>query len=65
MQEHYNVHGGDTMDEYKKPYLALFNALTDIAEEIEKQNYGLAKQMIADAQQQAEEAFLAAAAGDE
>ncbi|MBR6654014.1 MAG: hypothetical protein IKL27_04675 [Oscillospiraceae bacterium] len=53
------------MDEYKKPYLALFNALTDIAEEIEKQNYGLAKQMIADAQRQAEEAFLAAAAGDE
>ena len=57
--------GGDTMDEYKKPYLVLFNALTDIAAEIEKQNYGLAKQMIADAQQQAEEVFLAAASDDE
>ena len=53
------------MDEYKKPYLALFNALTDIAEEIEKQNYGLAKQMIADAQRRAEENFIDAETEDE
>ncbi len=53
------------MDEYKKPYLALFNAMTDIAAEIERQNYGLAKQLIADAQRQAEEAFIAAEADDE
>ena len=59
------MYGGDTMDEYKKPYLALFNALTDITEEIERQNYGLAKQMIADAQRKAEEAFVASETDDE
>lgn len=46
------------MDEYKKPYLALFNALSNIAEEIERQNYGKAKQLIAEAQKQAEEIFI-------
>ena len=65
MQERYNVHGGDFMDEYKKPYLTLFHALTDIAAEIEKQNYGLAKQMIADAQRRAEENFIDAETEDE
>ena len=53
------------MDEYKKPYLVLFNALTDIAAEIEKQNYGLAKQLIAEAQQQAEEMYISIEECDE
>ena len=42
------------MDDFKKPYLILFNSLTDIAEEIEKQNYGRAKQLIEEVQQKAE-----------
>ena len=46
------------MDEYKKPYLILFNSLTDIAEEIEKQNYGRAKQLIEEVQQKAEEMYI-------
>ena len=53
------------MDEYKKPYLVLFNSLTDIAEEIEKQNYGRAKQLIAEAQQQAEEMYISIEECDE
>ena len=46
------------MDEYKRPYLALFNALSDIAAEIEKQNYGAAKELIEAAQRKAEELFI-------
>ena len=48
------------MDEYKQPYLTLFNALSRIAEEIERQNYGTAKQLIIAAQRQAEEIFVSA-----
>ena len=53
------------MDEYKKPYFVLFNSLTDIAEEIEKQNYGRAKQLIEEAQQQAEEMYISMEECDE
>ncbi len=53
------------MDEYKKPYLALFNALSDIAAEIDRQNYGAAKQLIEKAQQKAEELFICEDADDE
>ena len=47
--------GGD----YKKPYLALFNAITNAIFDIERMNFGQAKQTLITAQQNAEEAYLA------
>ena len=46
------------MDEYKAPYLILFNAITDALKQLEGQNYGKAKELLIEAQQQAEEAFM-------
>ena len=39
------------MEEYKKMYLLLFNAITDALEQMEKQNYGSAKETLITAQQ--------------
>ncbi len=46
------------MGSYQRPYLALFNALTDILEELERQNYGLAMDKIIEAQRKAEDYYL-------
>ena len=46
------------MDEYKSPYLALFNRLTDILEALEEKDYGKAEFMVRLAQQEAEERFI-------
>ena len=46
------------MDEYKQPYLTLFNQLTDILSCLEQGNYQQAIQMIQHTQQEAEERFL-------
>lgn len=48
------------MEEYKKMYLLLFNAITDALEQMEKQNYGTAKDLLIAAQQQAEEIYITA-----
>ena len=34
------------MDEYKAPYLHLFNAVTDALEALKMQNYGFAKELL-------------------
>ena len=46
------------MDEYKKPYLILFNGITDALEKIDLQDYDRAKEILIQAQQEAEEAFI-------
>ena len=46
------------MDEYKRPYLALFNRLTDTLEALEEKDYGKAEFMVRLAQQEAEERFI-------
>jgi len=50
--------GDAKMDEYKKPYLTLWNAVTDATKAIEQQNFGLAKELLKKAQQDAEEAYV-------
>ena len=47
------------MDEYKTPYLTLFNRLTDIVGALEAQDYGRARALARLAQQDAEEQFIA------
>ena len=46
------------MDEYKAPYLHLFNAVTDALKALEMQNYGFAKELLIKGQQNAEEIFI-------
>ena len=46
------------MSEYKKPYLILFSAITDAIEELQRQNFGLARELLIQAQRDAEEAYL-------
>ena len=48
------------MEEYKKMYLLLFNAITDALEQMEKQNYSTAKDLLITAQQKAEEIYMSA-----
>ena len=46
------------MPDYKKLYFKLFAAMADAVEDLEKQNYGMAKQRLISAQQEAEEEHL-------
>ena len=46
------------MDEYKKPYLLLFHGCEAAIRALEKQNYGQARELLIQAEQAAEEAFL-------
>jgi len=46
------------MDDYKKPYLTLFNAVTDALDELERQNLGRTREILVRAQQAAEEAYI-------
>lgn len=47
------------MNEYKKPYLHLFNQVTDAPEMIAKQDYISAERTLIIAQQECEELFIA------
>lgn len=47
------------MEEYKKPYLILWTSCTAAVSALERQNFGLAKEILLRAQQEAEEAYLA------
>lgn len=51
------------MENFPKYYTLLFNAVTDAIHDLDKQNYGNARARLVKAQQDAEDAFLAA--GDE
>ena len=46
------------MSEYKKLYYILMNSITEAISEIEKMNYGMAKNFLLLAQMRAEEAFI-------
>ena len=46
------------MQNYQKLYALLFNAVTDALEEMEKLNFGRAKELLIAAQQAAEEAYI-------
>lgn len=46
------------MEQYQKPYYTLFNAVTDAVAAMEAQNFGQARQMLVQAQQDCEEWFL-------
>ena len=48
------------MADYDKMYSLLFNAITDALEQIEKQNFGSAKDLLIAAQQKAEELYITA-----
>lgn len=43
---------------YHKMYLHLFNAVTDSLEEMEKQNFGKAHDLLVKAQQECEEIYM-------
>ena len=45
-------------NEYKQPYYTLFAALEDIAEAIDKHNFGIAKDLIVKAQLAAEKQYI-------
>ena len=47
------------MEEYKKPYLILWTSCTAAVSALEQQNFGLAREILLRAQQEAEEAYLA------
>ena len=46
------------MTDYQKMYTSLFNAITDALEQMEKQNYGSAKDLLITAQQKTEEIYI-------
>ena len=46
------------MEEYKESYLLLFRAVSKALEAIDAQNFGTAKMLLVQAQQDAEETFL-------
>ena len=46
------------MPDYQKMYTTLFNAMTDAIENIEKLNYGTAKELLIQAQQKTEELHI-------
>ena len=46
------------MSEYQKPYLILWGAITRALEEMKRQNYGRAYDILLNAQRDAEEAYL-------
>ena len=46
------------MDTYKVMYLQLFNAVTDCLEALTAQNFGQAKEILIQAQQDAEEYYM-------
>ncbi len=49
------------MTDYEKLYHLLFNAITDALEQMQKQNYGDARDLLVTAQQQTEEIYMESA----
>ena len=47
------------MTEYQKPYHILWSGISDALAAIRAQNFGLAQELLLQAQQQAEDAFIA------
>ena len=47
------------MDEYKTPYLILFNGITDALEMLDRQELKGVRELLIQAQQKAEETFIA------
>ena len=46
------------MPDYQKMYTTLFNAMTDAIENIEKLNFGEARELLIQAQQKTEELYI-------
>ena len=46
------------MPDYKKMYVALFNAITDALAQLEEQNYGISAEILRRAQRNAEEQYI-------
>lgn len=46
------------MPDYQKMYITLFDAITDAIESIQQDNYGTAKEVLIQAQQDAEELYI-------
>ena len=46
------------MEEYKQPYLCLWAGITEALAALEKENYGMAEEILVKAQQAAEEAWI-------
>ncbi len=53
------------MSLYKELYFKLFAAIADAVEDMEQENYGLAKQRLIAAQQEAEERYISAGPEEE
>ncbi len=47
------------MEAYKKPYLILWTSCTAAISALERQNFGLAREILLRAQQESEQAYLA------
>ena len=54
----YDIWGVRTMTLYQELYSLMFNAVTDAIAQMEKQNYGNAKEILVRAQVNAEERYL-------
>jgi hypothetical protein len=52
------MHEVTAMIDYKKPYYTLFNALSDAVAAMEKQNYGIAQEILLQAQQASEKVLI-------
>lgn len=46
------------MDEYKRPYLRLWAGISEALSALEKRNYGMAEEILLNAQQAAEEIWI-------
>ena len=53
------------MENFPKYYTLLFNAVTNAIADLDQRNYGAARSRLVKAQQDAEEAYLAAGDGEE
>jgi hypothetical protein len=50
--------GGDIMPDYEKMYFRLFNRISDAIGQVEETNYGLASDILKQAQVEGEEIYL-------
>ena len=49
-----------SQDEYRQPYLTLFNGVTDALDALRRQNYGDARDILTEARQRAEAEYIGA-----
>lgn len=52
------------MENFKKMYTLLFNTITTVVDEIDKQNFGIAKDLLLLGQERAEELYISAGGKD-